>query len=90
MEKISELQTKRAVNIIWTAAGRHDFTPDFKAYNEAGEADIYWNCIIGAVRLHYDYPQFESIFRAFRNMRTRTLMKVFYGWGLKTAFISTK
>ena len=66
MEKISELQTKRAVNIIWTAAGRHDFTPDFKAYNEAGEADIYWNCIIGAVRLHYDYPQFESIFRAFQ------------------------
>ena len=45
MEKISELQMKRAVNIIWTAAKRHDFTPDFKAYDEQGRADIYWNCI---------------------------------------------
>jgi len=83
MEKISELQIKRAVNIIWTAAGRHDFTPDFKAYDEAGEADIYWNCIIGAVRQHYDYPQFESIFRAFQDYEDSDIYEGLFWLGLE-------
>lgn len=83
MEKISELQIKRAVNIIWTAAGRHDFTPDFKAYDETGEADIYWNCIIGAVRQHYDYPQFESIFRAFQDYEDSDTYEGLFWLGLE-------
>jgi len=83
MEKISELQIKRAVNIIWTAAGRHDFTPDFKAYDEAGEADIYWNCIIGAVRQHYDYPRFESIFRAFQEYEDSDTYEGLFWLGLE-------
>lgn len=83
MEKISELQIKRAVNIIWTAAGKHDFTPDFKAYDEAGEADIYWNCIIGAVRQHYDYPQFESIFRAFQEYEDSDTYESLFWLGLE-------
>lgn len=83
MEKISELQIKRAVNIIWTAAGRHDFTPDFKAYDEAGEADIYWNCIIGAVRQHYDYPQFESILRAFQDYEDSDIYEGIFWLGLE-------
>lgn len=83
MEKISELQTKRAVNLIWTAAGRHDFTPDFKAYDEQGMADIYWNCIIGAVRQHYDYPQFESIFRAFQEYEDSDIYEGLFWLGLE-------
>jgi len=83
MEKISELQVKRAVNIIWTAAGKHDFTPDFKAYDGAGEADIYWNCIIGAVRQHYDYPQFESIFRAFQEYEDSDTYESLFWLGLE-------
>lgn len=83
MEKISELQIKRAVNIIWTAAGKHDFTPDFKAYDEQGKADIYWNCIIGAVRRHYDYPQFESIFRAFQEYEDSDIYEGLFWLGLE-------
>ena len=83
MEKITELQMKRAVNIIWTAAKRHDFTPDFKAYDEQGKADIYWNCIIGAVRQHYDYPKIESVFRSFQEHEDADLYESLLWLGLE-------
>lgn len=62
MMEISEQQKKRAVNIIWNAAKRYDFSPDFKAYDEDGKAELYWNCILGAARRHYDYPKLETLF----------------------------
>ena len=33
VEQISDLQRKRAVNIIWNSAEDYGFTPDFKAYD---------------------------------------------------------
>lgn len=83
MDNISELQMKRAVNIIWTAAKCHDFTPDFKAYDEQGRADIYWNCIIGAVRHHYDYPKIESVFRSFQEHEDADLYEGLLWLGLE-------
>lgn len=65
MVTISELQKKRALNIVWNCAGSYDFQPDFKAYDSDGNADLYWNCILGAARRHYDYAQFVPLFRAF-------------------------
>lgn len=59
---INELQQKRADNIIWNSAADYSFRPDFKAYDGHGQADIYWNVIIGSARKHYDYPQFEKLF----------------------------
>ena len=66
ISKVSDLQKRRAENIIWNAAKSHTFTPDFKAYDAASKADLYWNTIIGAVRRHYDYPQIEAVFRSFQ------------------------
>ena len=65
MQEVTELQKKRAENIIWNCARSYSFTPDFKAYDREGFADLYWNCIIGAVRRYYDYSVFEKILRAF-------------------------
>ncbi len=64
MIEINELQRKRAANIIWNCAGSYDFRPDFRAYDADGQADLYWNCIFGAARKHYDYSVFEALFRA--------------------------
>ncbi|MBO7727388.1 MAG: hypothetical protein J6S50_02560 [Oscillospiraceae bacterium] len=64
--EITELQKKRAENIIWSCAGSYSFSPDFKAYDRNGMADLYWNCIIGAVRKHYDYPVLEEVLRSFQ------------------------
>ena len=66
MNEVSELQKKRAVNIIWNGAQKYDFTPDFKAFDKDGQAELYWNTIIGAVRRHYDYPQIEKVFLSFQ------------------------
>ena len=63
MNEVSDLQKRRAENIIWNAAQSHGFTPDFKAYDADARADLYWNTIIGAVRRHYDYPKIEEVFR---------------------------
>lgn len=65
MNEISELQRRRAVNLIWNGAKSHDFEPDFKVYDHNGAASIYWNVIIGAVRRHYEYEKLIPIFHAF-------------------------
>ncbi len=65
IQEPSRLQKRRAENIIWNAAQNYGFRPDFKAFDSQGQAEIYWNCIIGAARKHYEYQKLESVFRAF-------------------------
>lgn len=65
MTSVTELQKKRAENIIWNCAEDYGFTPDFKAYDAEGLADLYWNCIIGASRRHFEWPKIESVLRSF-------------------------
>ncbi len=65
MDEVSELQKRRAINIIWNAARDYSFSPDFKAYDADGRAELYWNCIIGALRRHYEYPKLAKVFASF-------------------------
>ncbi len=65
MNAPSDLQKRRAVNQIWNAAQDYTFIPDFKAFQEDGTADLYWNSIIGAVRKHYDYNKLCKLFSVF-------------------------
>lgn len=83
MKEISELQTKRAVNIIWNGAKNYSFTPDFKAFDENGNADLYWNCIIGAVRRHYEYPKLEAVLRIFDQYEDADLYQSLFWLGLE-------
>ena len=64
MQEVSDLQKKRAYNLIWNAAADYTFAPDFKFYTEEGNADIYWNSILGLARKHYDYEQLKNLFRS--------------------------
>ena len=61
-QTITDLQKRRADNIIWNCARDYSFTPDFKAYDESGGADLYWNLIFGAARRHFEYPKLEALF----------------------------
>lgn len=65
IQEPSRLQKRRAENIVWNAAQDYGFIPDFKAFDSDGQAELYWNCIIGAARRHYEYGKLESVFRAF-------------------------
>ncbi|MDO5775400.1 MAG: hypothetical protein Q4P22_02105 [Eubacteriales bacterium] len=47
MSKVTEDERKRAENLIWTAAGSYDFSPDFCSFNDDGSADVYMNIVIG-------------------------------------------
>lgn len=85
MVTISELQKKRALNIIWNCAGRYDFQPDFKAYDSDGRADLYWNCIIGAARRHYDYSQFILLFQTFEQYEDADEYEALFWLGLENA-----
>ena len=62
-QEISDLQKKRACNLIWNAAADYGFNPDFKFYRSDGIADVYWNSIFGLARKYYDYPLLSALFR---------------------------
>lgn len=66
MKHVSDFQKKRAVNQIWNAAGNYDFSPDFKVFDAEGQADLYWNSIVGAAHRHYEYDKLEKLFSAFQ------------------------
>ena len=61
-QNITDLQKRRADNIIWNCASDYSFAPDFKAYDNNGEVDIYWNILYGSARRHYEYEKLEKFF----------------------------
>lgn len=85
INEVSEVQRKRALNQIWNAARSHSFSPDFKAYDSEGNADIYWNSIIGAVRYQYDYPQIEAVFRSFEQYEDSDIYESLFWLGLENS-----
>ena len=85
MNEVSELQKRRAENIIWNAAQSHGFTPDFKAYDSDARADLYWNTVIGAVRRHFDYPRLEAVFRSFQEDEDADIYEGLLWLGLENA-----
>ena len=86
--EITDLQRRRAENIIWNCAECYSFTPDFKAFDQCGQADLYWNCIIGAVRRLYDYPKLEAILRSFQQYEECDTYEGLFWLGLENAVFS--
>lgn len=53
---------RRALNIIWTAAGEYGFEPAFMAFTQDGQPDLYMDSIIGYVRKWYDSGAMQELF----------------------------
>lgn len=70
---IPDSEKRRARNLIWNAAGDYSFEPDFKAYDEEGRADLYWNSIIGAVRKNYGQETVSSLLESFQDCKDQVL-----------------
>lgn len=83
--EIREQEKRRASNLIWNAAQDYDFEPDFKAYDEEGRADLYWNSIIGAVRKNYGAQPIEELFSALRGCENEGLYEQLLWLGLENA-----
>ena len=80
-----ELEDRRARNLIWTGAGRCDFTPDFLAYGGDGRALPYWNILLGAARRFYDYPKLEGFFADIETKGNSTFLVDMVWLGLENA-----
>lgn len=83
--EILEQEKRRASNLIWNAALDYDFEPDFKAYDEEGQADLYWNSIIGAVRKNYGAEPIEKLFSALRDSENEVFYEQLLWMGLEHA-----
>ncbi len=75
---MTELQKRRADNIIWTSAEDYSFTPDFKACDRSGDADLYWNIIFGSARRHYAYEKLEALFAMLDKYRDAALYETVF------------
>ena len=74
-ENLRALRQKRALNIVWTAAGTYDFRPEFLAFYQDGEPDLYLNSIVGLVHRHYDA---EKLTAYLRDVLDRSLLGELY------------
>ena len=83
--EILDSEKRRARNLIWNAAADYSFEPDFKAYDEEGRADLYWNSIIGAVRKNYGAETIEGLFEALHGCTQEQLFEQLLWLGLEHA-----
>ena len=83
--EIRDSEKRRARNLIWNAAADYSFEPDFKAYDEEGRADLYWNSIIGAVRKNYGAETIEGLFEALHGCSREQLYEQLLWLGLENA-----
>ena len=83
--EIRDSEKRRARNLIWNAAADYSFEPDFKAYDEDGRADLYWNSIIGAVRKNYGAETIEGLFEALHGCTQEQLYEQLLWLGLEHA-----
>ena len=85
MNEISDNQRRRAINQIWNAAQDYSFFPDFKAFDKEGNAELYWNSIIGAVRRHYEYEKLIPVFASFAHYEEADEYEALLWLGLENA-----
>ena len=83
--EIRDTEKRRAQNLIWNAAGDYHFQPVFRAYDELGRADLYWNSIIGAVRKNYGPDAFAPLFESFHGYMDEQLYEQVVWIGLENA-----
>ena len=86
--EISDLQKKRAYNLIWNAAADYGFTPDFKFYTADGTADIYWNSVLGLARKYYDYDRLMGLFRGLEQHEDADIYENLIWLGLENALVA--
>jgi len=83
--ELLDSEERRAVNVIWNAARDYGFTPEFKAFDAEGRAELYWNCIIGAVRRWFDWSQIKDLLASFRDTPRQETYENLLWLGLENA-----
>ncbi len=63
--EIAEFEKKRAANLIWNGAQDYTIATGFRVYDLDGRADLYWNSIVGAIHLHYNWEKLKLFYNTF-------------------------
>ncbi len=84
-ESLRAQRQKRAVNIVWTAAGRYGFRPEFLAFQQNGEPDLYLNSIVGFVHKHYQAEVLSAYFGRLHKSLLGELFTELFWLGLEEA-----
>lgn len=61
MEHTEGTAVKRAENMVWTAAGDYGFEPEFLAFCQDGQPDVYLNSIIGYAHKWFGTAVLETL-----------------------------
>ena len=70
-----DIESRRAENQFWNGAENYSLRSDFQMYRPDGEADLYFNTIIGLVYRLYDYERLRPLFNTFQSQTSGA----FYG-----------
>ena len=89
-ENHTDLQKRRADNIIWNGAKDYSFVPDFRAYSSTGEVDLYWNIIFGSARRHYEYEKLEKLFSMLDKYKNAALYETIFWNALEPVLFQTE
>ena len=62
-----DIENRRAENQFWNGAGDYALRADFQAFGPEGDADLYFNTVIGLVYRYCGYETLKPLFNAFQN-----------------------
>lgn len=62
-----DIQLRRADNQVWNGARDYDLRPEFHAFDAEGDAELYFNTIIGLAARYYDFSKFKPLLNNFQN-----------------------
>ena len=75
--------SRRALNLIWNAAGRYDFIPSFTAFHANGQPDDYFNTVIGLTDKWLGLGEVAAFFDSFRAHRRAEEFREFLWLGIE-------
>lgn len=62
-----DIQLRRADNQVWNGARSYEIRSEFHAFDSEGDAELYFNTIIGLARHYYDFSRFKPLFNTFQS-----------------------
>ena len=62
-----DIESRRADNQVWNGAQDYSIRPEFRAFDRHGDAELYFNTVIGLVCRYYDFEKFRPLFNAFQS-----------------------
>ena len=61
------IESRRADNQVWNGAQDYSIRPEFRAFDRHGDAELYFNTVIGLLCRYYDFEKFRPLFNAFQS-----------------------